>query len=564
MKKIITISLLCLIVIGLLPLSAVAANNTYILEQPQNYVYNEGAVAIYYVTVAGEHLQCNWYLDYDGKTYNLTGADAGGPWISYVTGDYGSSQVENNLDYPVPHTTFSFFFNGCEAGLDGAYIYADFYNGWDTLVSAKARIQLSAGAKSPPQVSVPAAVEAGQGDKVELTCSATAIYGGALSYTWYETPDGDLTKIVAVDRGTQTNKTLVCDTGTVGTRYYVCAVDEKNGGTAYSSAIPVTVTKKEPTKISPMKVYYHDGDGREMELLKSTDSKREVVVCLDELADSVSGGLVHFVTYTDPLTDEEGKVTFSHTNESIVSRFSYQHNGHDNSDEVMVLFKKAGSTVITAKLANGTKESVTVRVYATRADANAASHTHKLKKVAAKAPTCTADGNVEYYTCEGCDKWFKDAKAAKEITDRSAVIDEATGHTCDFTNWQKDDNEHWVICSVCGEKDEEQWSDHEDRDGDFVCDICRCDIPQDDDSIAPTDPSDTTDPSAPTDPDTTHPTQGATDQNGENHSSDEKKSGNDWLIPTLAAVAAVGVAGGIFFFVKRRKTAESGADKTNP
>ena len=362
MKKIVVFSLLCMLLIGMLPLSAVADNNTYILEQPQNYVYNEGAVAIYYVTVAGEHLQCNWYLDYDGKTYNLTGADAGGPWISYVTGDCGSSQVENNLDYPVPHTTFSFFFNGCEAGLNGAYIYAEIYDGWDTVTSTKALIQLSAGAKSPPQVSVPAAVEVTQGDKVELTCSATAIYGGALSYTWYETPDGDLTKIVAVDRGTQTNKTLVCDTGTVGTRYYVCAVDEKNGGTAYSSAIPVTVTKKEPTKISPMNVYYHDGEGRKVELLKATDSNRKVTVNLTDLKDSVSGGLVHFVTYTDPLTEQEDLVTFSSSNTDIYDRFSVQKVGYDKADEVLILFNKTGSTTITAKLPNGKTQSVEVTV----------------------------------------------------------------------------------------------------------------------------------------------------------------------------------------------------------
>ena len=84
MKKIVAILLLCMLLVGMLHLSAAAATDMYILAQPQNYVYNEGAVAIYYVTVAGENLQCTWYLDYDGKTYNLSEPDVTGPWINYV------------------------------------------------------------------------------------------------------------------------------------------------------------------------------------------------------------------------------------------------------------------------------------------------------------------------------------------------------------------------------------------------------------------------------------------------------------------------------------------------
>ena len=80
-----------MLLIGVLPLSAVAATDTYILAQPQNYVYNVGAVVIYSVTVAGEHLQCTWYLEYDGKTYNLSEPGATGPWVNYVVGDCGSS-----------------------------------------------------------------------------------------------------------------------------------------------------------------------------------------------------------------------------------------------------------------------------------------------------------------------------------------------------------------------------------------------------------------------------------------------------------------------------------------
>ena len=365
MKKIVVFSLLCMLLIGMLPLSAVAANNTYILEQPQNYVYNEGAVAIYYVTAAGEHLQCTWYLEFDGKTYNLSEPGATSPWINYVGAECGSSEMKNNLDYFVPHTTFCYFFNDCEAGLNGAYIYAEIYDGWDTVTSTKALIQLSAGVKSPPQVSVPAAVEVTQGDELVLTCTATAVYDGELSYTWYETPDGDLTKIRAINRGEETNATLVCDTSSYGTYYYVCAVGEKNGGSAYSSVITVNVLEKQSvqsTNLSPLQVYYHDSEGRKVELLKATDSNRKVTVDLTDLKDSVSGGLVHFVTYTDPLTEQEDLVTFSSSNTDIYDRFSVQKVGYDKADEVLILFNKTGSTTITAKLPNGKTQSVEVTV----------------------------------------------------------------------------------------------------------------------------------------------------------------------------------------------------------
>ena len=50
-------------------------------------------------------------------------------------------------------------------------------------------------------------------------------------------------------------------------------------------------------------------------------------------------------------------------------------------------------------------------------------HEHKdnLTKVAAKTATCTVDGNIEYYTCS-CGKYFKDASAAVEITDKASVV----------------------------------------------------------------------------------------------------------------------------------------------
>ena len=44
-----------------------------------------------------------------------------------------------------------------------------------------------------------------------------------------------------------------------------------------------------------------------------------------------------------------------------------------------------------------------------------------LKHIAAKAATAAAEGNIEYWYCEDCDKYFSDAAATKEITKAATV-----------------------------------------------------------------------------------------------------------------------------------------------
>ena len=92
--------------------------------------------------------------------------------------------------------------------------------------------------------------------------------------------------------------------------------------------------------------------------------------------------------------------------------------------------------------AKGTKAITNVTVKATG---------HKLSKTAAKAATCTTAGNVEYYTCSVCKKTFSDAKGTKAITD---VTVKAAGHkltktaakaaTCTVAG-----NVEYYTCSVC-------------------------------------------------------------------------------------------------------------------
>ena len=104
---------------------------------------------------------------------------------------------------------------------------------------------------------------------------------------------------------------------------------------------------------------------------------------------------------------------------------------------------------------------------------------HKnLTPVAAVEPTCVNEGNIAYYVCPDCGKYFADEKAASEITDKESVKkpadpakhklawkNDADGHWqyctvegCNYTtekaehkyDWKNDETNHWQYCTVEG------------------------------------------------------------------------------------------------------------------
>ena len=78
---------------------------------------------------------------------------------------------------------------------------------------------------------------------------------------------------------------------------------------------------------------------------------------------------------------------------------------------------------------------------------------HTMTKIEAKSATCTEDGNIEYYTCSACGKAFKDADG-KTVTTVEAEKIAATGHTMTKTDAKaatctEDGNIAYWYCSVC-------------------------------------------------------------------------------------------------------------------
>lgn len=97
----------------------------------------------------------------------------------------------------------------------------------------------------------------------------------------------------------------------------------------------------------------------------------------------------------------------------------------------------------------------------TVADETLAALGHKLTKTDAKAATCTEAGNSEYYTCATCGKFFSDKDGKNEIAKDSWVID-ALGHKMTKTPAKAatcvaEGNNEYYTCSVCNKvfKDEQ-------------------------------------------------------------------------------------------------------------
>ena len=78
-------------------------------------------------------------------------------------------------------------------------------------------------------------------------------------------------------------------------------------------------------------------------------------------------------------------------------------------------------------------------------------HTHNMVHYSAVAADCgtDTDGNIEYWVCSGCGKFFRDAGGKNEITRKETVISPAHAPSGD---WSYDEGSHWHECKKCGQQ----------------------------------------------------------------------------------------------------------------
>lgn len=181
---------------------------------------------------------------------------------------------------------------------------------------------------------------------------------------------------------------------------------------------------------------------------------------------SISGGHVKGITTasgypalaaTESLTITGPVTVEGQTNGGLL------YNG--NVGSVAVLTSDAASTAM-YELRTGSDEASAVEVEGSPFNANTdvlehiqnclylniAEHEHaSLVKTEAVAATHMTDGNIEYWRCGDCGKYFSDEGGTQEITPAEIVIPKLTAHTSDGMGWKSDESSHWQTCA-CGEK----------------------------------------------------------------------------------------------------------------
>lgn len=90
---------------------------------------------------------------------------------------------------------------------------------------------------------------------------------------------------------------------------------------------------------------------------------------------------------------------------------------------------------------------------------------HNAIKVERKNPTCTEKGNIEYWYCEACRKYFQDEALTKELKQEETILP-ATGHNLTKVDEKKPtvdaagNVEYWY-CEVCNKYFSDEKAEHE-------------------------------------------------------------------------------------------------------
>ena len=154
-----------------------------------------------------------------------------------------------------------------------------------------------------------------------------------------------------------------------------------------------------------------------------------------------TGGSATLTATVEPSDAANQYVTWATSDDTVVT---VQATGNGTA---IVTAVGEGITTITVTTEDGGKKATcTVTV------------THNMVHTPKKDATCTEDGNIEYWYCKNCDKYFSDENATEELSD---VVIPATGH-------------HYVngYCTKCGHRDPDYRPDPISYYNIYVEDVC--------------------------------------------------------------------------------------------
>ena len=228
--------------------------------------------------------------------------------------------------------------------------------------------------------------------------------------------------------------------------FYVTMCDE---GTGYSSANPTELMKIQCTvdaeasgnltvdfNINPNDCYDPDYDNITFSTTPATVTVTAAPVAvtgvtIDETL-SVNIGEKKTPSYTVAPAEATNKtVSFTSNNTAVATV---------NATTGEVTGVSMGTAIITITTADGSfTDTCTVTV----------SCAHTAQHHARVEPTHATAGNIEYWTCSVCNKYFSDAACTTEITQEETVLDKIK-HSFG-SDWISNADQHWHECS-CGEK----------------------------------------------------------------------------------------------------------------
>ena len=94
---------------------------------------------------------------------------------------------------------------------------------------------------------------------------------------------------------------------------------------------------------------------------------------------------------------------------------------------------------------------------------------HSIEHIEALPAGCTEDGNIEYWHCTICGRYFSDAACLQEITEEATII-HAVGHT--FSDeWSFDGTYHWHA-STCGHENVIDGREEHTFNANGICTVC--------------------------------------------------------------------------------------------
>ena len=165
------------------------------------------------------------------------------------------------------------------------------------------------------------------------------------------------------------------------------------------------------------------------------------------ILDSISLNQAEVTMAVDETTDL--KLTFNGKNGTQVPIEEQEVNWTSSNPDVVTVDSNGKITAIKEGVSDIT---VTTKIgQKTAACKVTVMHTHSVVKTEAKPATHMTEGNIEYWYCDGCDKYFSNEAGTKEIALANTVIPKLTEHTADGTGWHSDETNHWNTCE-CGEK----------------------------------------------------------------------------------------------------------------